>query len=87
MAAVSFAKDIKPLFRAVDIEHMKRLGIDLDDYQYMADPANDHENAESVQQALTPQNGDPPSMPPEGPYWTPAQLALFAQWRADGYQP
>lgn len=83
MAAVSFAKDIKPLFRQVDVDHMKPFGIHLDDYKYMSDPAN----AERVEETLKPQNGDPPSMPPGGPYWTPAQLALFAQWRTDGYQP
>ncbi len=87
MPPVSFAKDIKPLFRKADIDHMKPFGILLDDYQYMSDAANDHENAERVQRSLTPQDGDPPSMPPGGPYWTPAQIALFAQWRADGYQP
>ncbi len=87
MPPVSFAKDIKPLFQKTDVDHMKPFGILLDDYRYMSDPANDHENAERVQQSLTPQNGDPPSMPPGGPYWTPAQIALFAQWRTDGYQP
>jgi hypothetical protein len=87
MAQVSFAKDIKPLFRTIDVDHMKSFGVNLDDYQYMSDPTNDHENAERVQQTLSPENGEPPSMPPGGPYWAPAQLALFAQWRADGYQP
>ena len=28
-----------------------------------------------------------PPMPPGGPYWTAAQLALFTQWQRDGYQP
>jgi hypothetical protein len=32
MPHVSFARDIKPLFRAVDIAHMKRYKINLDDY-------------------------------------------------------
>ena len=84
---VSFNKDIKPLFRDIDIAHMKRRGVKLDDYKYMSDPANDHQNAQKVQDALSPQNGDPPAMPPGGPYWTREQLALFAQWRTDGYQP
>ena len=35
--AVSFSKDIKPLFREVDIDHMKVHGVNLDDYQYMSD--------------------------------------------------
>lgn len=87
MAIVSFAADIKPLFRPVDVDHMNRAGIKLDDYQYMSDPTGNHKNAQDVQDALTPQNGKPASMPPGGPYWTPAQLALFAKWRSDGYKP
>jgi hypothetical protein len=83
MAQVSFAADIKPLFRAVDVSHMKRFGVELDDYTYMSDPGN----ANSVLANLSSQNGEPPSMPPGGPYWTADQLALFAQWQKDGYRP
>lgn len=86
MALVSFAKDIKPLFRPVDIAHMKGFGVKLDDYIYMSDPANNHQNAQSVQEALSSQNGNSPTMPPGGPYWTQEQLALFAKWQSDGYQ-
>ena len=32
MPQVSFSADIKPLFRAVDISHMKRFGVELDGY-------------------------------------------------------
>lgn len=80
--AVSFAADIKPLFRAVDIQHMNNFGVSLDDYTYMSDPTADHAHAQEVQNRLTDQ-----SMPPGGPFWSPDQLALFAQWRNDGYQP
>jgi hypothetical protein len=86
MVLVSFAKDILPLFRAMDIAHMKPAGVNLDDYTYMSDPANNYANAERVQESLSPQNGGPPGMPPGGPYWTAEQLALFAKWRSDGYQ-
>jgi hypothetical protein len=86
MALVSFAKDIKPLFRTIDIAHMARGGVKLDDYDYMADPANNYANAEAVQRTVSPQNGNSPSMPPGGPYWTAEQVALFAKWRSDGYQ-
>jgi hypothetical protein len=87
MPPVSFATDIKPLFRPVDIAHMKSAGVKLDDYEYMSNPANNHQNAQHVQDSLSPQNGDPPAMPPGGPYWTPEKLALFARWRDDGHQP
>jgi hypothetical protein len=83
MPQVSFAADIKPLFRVIDISHMKRFGVQLDDYSYMSNP----DNATAVLAALSPHNGEPPTMPPGGPYWTAEQLALFAQWRKDGYQP
>ena len=83
MPQVSFAADIKPLFRAIDVSHMKRFGVDLDDYTYMSNP----NNANSVLANLSRHNGEPPSMPPGGPYWTAAQLALFAQWQKDGYLP
>ena len=87
MALVSFASDVKPLFRAIDVAHMKPMGIKLDDYVYMSDPANNYQNADDVQQALSPQDGNPPAMPPTGPYWSAEQLAMFARWRSDGYQP
>jgi hypothetical protein len=87
MALVSFAADIKPLFRPVDVKHMNVHGIKLDDYQYMSDPANNYSNAESVLETVSPQGAHPPTMPPGGPYWTPEQVALFAKWRSDGYQP
>lgn len=83
MPQVSFAADIKPLFRAMDITHMKPFGVELDDFTYMSDP----NNANSVLKTLSAHDGKPPSMPPDGPYWTAVQLALFIQWQKDGYQP
>jgi hypothetical protein len=80
---ISFARDIRPLFRAVDISHMKPHGVKLDDYTFMSDP--DHANR--VLGTLTANEGNPPAMPPGGPFWTADQLALFAQWQKDGYQP
>ena len=83
MPQVSFAADIKPLFRTVDVSHMQKAGVLLDDYSYMSNP--DHAN--KVLATLPPHNGKPPAMPPGGPYWTPTQLALFARWQKDGYKP
>jgi hypothetical protein len=80
---VSFARDIRPLFRAVDIAHMKSYGVKLDDFTYMSNP----EHANQVLRALSPHADKPPPMPPGGPYWTHDQLALFAQWQEGGYQP
>ena len=83
MPKVSFARDIRPLFRAIDISHMKSYGIKLDDYIFMSKP----DIANKVFRTLSPHDGHPPVMPPGGPYWTTDQLALFAHWQKDGYQP
>ena len=37
---VSFKADILPMFRQVDIEHMRPLNVSLDDYAFMSTPAN-----------------------------------------------
>lgn len=58
MSEVSFARNIVPLFRPVDIEHMKVHGIELDDYTFMSNP----ENADKVLETLSPHDGDPPLM-------------------------
>jgi hypothetical protein len=80
---VSFARDIRRLFRAVDISHMKSYGIKLDDYTFMSKP----DNANKVLGTLSPHEGDPPSMPLGGPYWSAEKLALFVRWQNEGYQP
>lgn len=76
--SVSFAKDIKPLFRAIDVAHMGPMGVLLDDYKYMSDASN----AKAVLDTLKDQ-----SMPPGGPFWSQEHLDLFSKWMADGYQP
>jgi hypothetical protein len=79
---VSFEQDILPLFRPIDIEHMNKYKVLLDNYAYMSDPSSDHGNAQAVEDTLAGQ-----SMPPGGPYWSNEQLALYRQWRSDGYLP
>jgi hypothetical protein len=49
-------EDIKPLFRAVDVSHMKKAGVRLDDYSYMSNP----EHAHKVLATLSPLTGKPP---------------------------
>jgi len=55
MAQTSFSSDIKPLFRPIDISHMKSKGIVLDDYTYMSNP----DNANRVYATLLPHDGKP----------------------------
>jgi len=83
MPPVSFAADIKPLFRAIDVSHMKRFDIELDDYSFMSNP----NNADKVLATVSQHDGEQPSMPPGGPYWTADQIALFVKWQKEGYQP
>jgi hypothetical protein len=70
---VSFERDIRPLFRQIDIDHMNKHNVLLDNYTYMSDPSNDHGNAQDVEDSLT-----NPSMPPGGPYWSNEQLVLYS---------
>jgi hypothetical protein len=48
---------------------------------------SDPDNADKVLGALSLHEGDPPSMPSDGPYWTADQFALFTEWQNDGYEP
>jgi hypothetical protein len=74
-STVSFAKDILPLFTPGDIACMKSsqpsYPIDLTNYQQVMT------NATQILEMVT---GDPPQMPPGGPYWTPTQIDTFQSW-------
>jgi hypothetical protein len=67
----------------LDVSQMKRFGVDLENYTYVSNP--DHAN--KVIATLSPHDGESPTMPPGGPYWTSDQLALFIQLQSGGYQP
>lgn len=80
-AAVSFAKQIVPLFRTMDVQCMRSRGVFLINYDYMKDP----DNANMVLSMVSP-DGDP-RMPYGGPYWTDASIQLFQNWINGGLQP
>ena len=71
---ISFAKDIKPLFRAKDINAMKKR-FDLSSYQDVQG------YAAGILQKLT--DG---SMPCDGA-WPEEQVDLFRRWVEDGCKP
>jgi hypothetical protein len=73
--ALSFASDIRPLFRDEDVECMKSMGIELDDPMWMCVPAN----AQDVYRTVA--DG---SMPPDEP-WPKDRVALFKSWMDAGY--
>lgn len=74
---VSFAADIRPLFRQIDTDHMRPLGVHLDDYAFISK----RENATMVYDFLS--GRKQPQMPPDG-QWPSEQLDLFKRWMEDG---
>jgi hypothetical protein len=78
--AVSFARDIRPLFTEMDIAHMKGFGVLLDDFDYMRDPARAQKVLDAVSAGAMPPggSGEPP--------WSPDSVQLFRDWIAAGHQ-
>jgi len=74
---VSYAADIRPLFRDEDIGCMADY-FNLGNYQ---DVVN---NADDIIAHLT--GAVNPPMPPDGP-WPAEKIALFQRWMADGKKP
>ena len=72
--ALSFAKDIRPLFREGDVKCMSRAGVKLDDPAWMRVAAN----AQAVYDAVS--NG---SMPPDAP-WPEERVKTFKAWMDEG---
>jgi hypothetical protein len=75
---LSFEKDIRPMFRDIDIEHMEGVGVLLADHAWMAQPAN----AKRVLDSLS--EGADFRMPPDGPYWSDDQLKRLSDWIEEG---
>ena len=76
MASLSFAQDIRPLFRETDVEEMMDVaGFDLSRYEDVRDRAQD------IYERL-----DEGSMPCDGA-WPADQVAKFKQWMDDGMAP
>jgi hypothetical protein len=74
----SFARDVLPLFRAKDIEHMVNLGVDLSRYEAV------RSSAQSIGQRVSGTGGRP--MPPAPDQrWTKVQIELFERWIAEGF--
>jgi hypothetical protein len=74
--ALSFAKDIRPLFRDTpDVDSMKEYGLDLSSYSEVKG------QSEIIYERL--QDG---SMPCDGA-WPEERLALFRRWMDEGMAP
>ena len=77
---VSFSTDILPMFTSVDIEHMAGLGLSLDDYTSMSQPAT----ANAVYQRVADGTMPPPESGAQP--WSSEQVQLFKAWMDGGYQ-
>ena len=74
--ALSFAKDIRPLFRDTpDVDSMKEVGLDLSSH------AEVKAQAENIYARLLDR-----SMPCDEP-WPEERLALFKRWMGEGMAP
>lgn len=74
--ALSFAKDIRPLFRDdPDVETMQAIGLDLSSY------GDVKAKAQAILAKL-----EEGTMPCDGP-WPQEQVALFKQWMKEGMGP
>ena len=77
----SYARDVQPLFRPIDIEHMNdQAGMDLTDFAVVRG------SAASISERLKGLGGRRMPPPPDPPL-TPAQIALFDTWIAEGFPP
>jgi hypothetical protein len=77
--ALSFAKDIRPMFTDLDVAHMKPAGIDLSDKGQVA------EHAAAIYEAVNQGNMPPPSSGESR--WSTEMCERFKQWQAKGCPP
>ncbi len=73
----SFARDILPLFRPKDIEHMTDLDLDLSEHDAV------RAKARAIARRVA--GGARPMPPPPDQRWTKIQIELFEQWVAEGF--
>jgi hypothetical protein len=76
----SFARDLLPLFRPVDIQHMRNRGLDLTDFNAVRSAAT------LISKRLKGQEGRRMPPPPDQPL-TDAQIRRFDTWIAEGFPP
>jgi len=77
----SFARDVRPLFRQKDIDHMKPHRLDLTNYDAVKAMAND------ISAKLKGIGVGQRMPPPPDPPLSPDQIALFDAWRSEGCPP
>ena len=79
MQALSFAKDIRPMFTDVDVAHMKRAGLDLSNKDDVATRA-------AAIYKMVSEGTMPPPGAGEG-RWSPEMCERFKQWQTQDCAP
>ena len=74
----SFARDILPLFRPKDVNHMDDFGVVLNVYEKV------DEFRDAILDRLTRTDADQVMPEPPDPRWTAPQVALFERWISEG---
>jgi hypothetical protein len=77
--ALSFAKDIRPMFTDMDVAHMKRTGMDLSNKDDVAS------HADAIYKMVSDGTMPPPSSG-EG-RWSPEMCERFKRWQTQGCPP
>jgi hypothetical protein len=77
--ALSFAKDIRPMFTDVDVAHMKPKGIDL------SSRADVETHADAIYRTVSEGSMPPPGT--GGARWSPEMCDRFKQWQNQGCRP
>jgi len=75
VTTLSFAADVRPLFRSYDIESMKPAGLDLSSYEGVK------KRAQAIYARLSAKE-----MPCDGP-WSDGNLQIFKKWMESGVEP
>jgi hypothetical protein len=78
MPGTSYERDIRPLFRQIDIDHMNNFGVDLSTYDGVK------ENAEEILSRLKDTTRPMPPVSDGGP-WPLNQIDLFERWMQEGF--
>ena len=79
MQALSFARDIRPMFTDLDVAHMKRAGMDLANKDDVAS------HAAAIYKMVS-EGTMPPPGAGEG-RWSPEMCERFKQWQIQGMPP
>jgi hypothetical protein len=74
-APVSFAKDIRPMFTQMDVDHMQA-------FMDLADRDSVFENADAIYDTVL--GGLMPPSSSGEPRWTPEMCATFKRWQEQG---